>query len=414
MTEHTITIDAARLLLLSMQGLANPPARPAVKADVLDAIRRMGALQIDTIHVVARSPYLVLFSRLGSYEPVWLDELLADGQLFEYWSHAASFLPIEDYPLYVSRMPVLIERYYSAERRAALQPSIDQVMQAIHANGPVRSADFERSDKRRAGWWDWKEEKQALEYLHTRGHLMISRRDRFQRVYDLRERVQPGWDDTRALPLEEAQDELAVRAVRVLGAAPARWVPDYFRLPKLGMPKRLERLANSGRLERVSVEGWQEPWYIHVDTLPALDAVLQGQVRPTYTALLSPFDPLIWDRERVRTLFNFDYVLECYLPETKRRYGYFTLAILSAGALIGRLDAKAYRKEGIFEVRALYLEPGVEPTEETACTVAEALHRCANWHATPRVEIRGSEPEIFAQRVEHALAAIPADGKSHP
>ena len=161
---------------------------------------------------------------------------------------------------------------------------------------------------------------------------MIARRENFQRVYDLRERVLPGWDDARALPLEEAQDELTVRAVRALGAAPARWVPDYFRLPKTGMPARLERLAETGRLKRVAVEGRPEPWYVHPENLSLLEYALLGELTPTYTTLLSPFDPLIWDRERARVLFDFDFSLECYLPQAKRRYGYFLLPILHEGA----------------------------------------------------------------------------------
>jgi uncharacterized protein len=403
MTETILTIDAVRLLLLYTQGLVQPPAHQATKADILDAIHRMGALQIDTIHVVARSPYMVLFSRLGAYESAWLEEWEAEGKLFEYWSHAACFLPIEDYPLYVSRMHKHAQHYYTPEWSGQHQATIEVIMQQIRGNGPVRSADFERTDGQKGGWWNWKEEKRVLEYLHTVGELMIARREKFQRIYDLRERVYPAWDAVLALPLDEAQDELAVRSVRVLGAAPARWVPDYFRLPKQGMPARLERLAETGRLVRVAVEGWQDPWYVHPENLSLLEFALQGEIVPTYTTLLSPFDPLIWDRERVRTLFNFDYALECYLPEPKRRYGYYLLPILYEGHLIGRMDAKAYRKEGIFEVRALYLEPGVRVYEDTAQAVGAAIQRCANWHTTPRVEIRKSEPELFGKMIQASL-----------
>jgi uncharacterized protein len=352
MTQLTLTLNDARLLLLSVQGLTHPPAHPAAKADVLTAIRRMGALQIDTIHVVARSPYLVLFSRIGHYDPHWLEELLAEGELFEYWSHAACFVPIEDYPLYVSRMQRFFQRYYTPEWIAEHQTTVDQVITCIREGGPVRSADFERTDGRRGTWWDWKVEKQVLEYLYTMGNLMIARREKFQRVYDLRERVLPGWDRVEAPSLEQAQDELAVRAVRVLGLAPARWVPDDFRLPKQGIGKRLDALVDAGRLERVSVEGWAEPWYLHPENRSLLEYAAMGELEPTYTTLLSPFDPLTWDRERASVLFNFDYLLECYTPEPKRRYGYFVLPVLHEGQLIGRLDAKAHRKDRIFEVRA--------------------------------------------------------------
>lgn len=404
MTETILPLMTVRLLQLSAQGLANPPASPAVKTDVLAVIRRMGALQIDTINVIARSPYMVLFSRLGSYDPGWLDELEAEGHLFEYWSHAACFLPIEDYPLYVSRMDPYTQHYYSLDWREKHQETVELVMRRIHEQGPVRSADFERSDGKKGSWWDWKVEKQALEYLFTTGDLMITRREKFQRVYDLREKVLPTWDGAPAPELAEAQDELAVRAVRVMGAAPARWVPDYFRLPKQDMPKRFARLAEAGRLQPIAVDGRKEPWYIHPDDRPLLDSALRGEIIPTYTTLLSPFDPLVWDRERARTLFNFDYALECYLPEPKRHYGYYVLPILHRGELMGRLDAKAHRKDGLFEVRALYLEPNTPFNEDTAAAVAGAIQRCADWHATPQVTIARSDPPAFGEMVKACLA----------
>lgn len=412
-TIPTLTIQSVRNLLLAVQGVLQPPAHPATKEDVLSAIRRMGALQIDTINVVARSPYLVLFSRLGDYNPHWLEELLAEGKLFEYWSHAACFLPIEDYPMYVSRMEKWNKHYYTPEWVEKHQDTINLVMQRVRENGEVRSADFERTDGKKGTWWDWKVEKRILEYLHTSGLLMIARRENFQRVYNLRERILPGWEDPRPLTLEEAHDALTLRSVRALGAAPARWVPDYFRLPKMGMPARLERMVENGQLKRIAVEGRSEPWYVHPENTSLLEYALMGELTPTYTTLLSPFDPVTWDRERARVLFDFDFTLECYVPQAKRRYGYFLLPILHEGALIGRLDAKAYRKEGIFEVRAIYLEPTVKLREDTAQAVAGAIQRCAAWHGTPQVAIRKSEPEIFGQMLIQALGgqavAIPSD-----
>jgi uncharacterized protein YcaQ len=391
-----INLRTARHLLLAVQGLLHPPTHPADQDAVLAGIRRMGILQIDTINIVARSPYLVLFSRLGAYEMRWLDDLLASGALFEYWAHAACFIPIEDYPLYRSRMELLDRKQYSPEWRERNAAVIQKVIDAVHGNGPVRSSDFERTDGQKGSWWNWKEEKRILEYLHTSGELMIARRDKFQRVYDLRQRVLPDWDDSQALPLEEASDLLTERAVRHLGAAPARWVHDYFRLPKLGMAQRLERLADAGRLVRLTMQHSPDPWYLHPENLSLLEWALGSEITPTYTTLLSPFDPLIWDRERTRVLFDFDYSIECYLPESKRRYGYFSLPILHEGALVGRLDAKAHRKEGQFEVRAIYTEPAVSLNPDLLAAVAAAIQRCAAWHKTPEVVFRKSEPERLA------------------
>lgn len=392
MTLTTLTLTDARHMLLAAQGLAYPPVQPVAKADVLTAIRHMGVLQIDTIHVVARSPYLVLWSRLGDYTPAWLDELEAEGRLFEYWAHAACFIPIEDYPLYVSRMGEYIQHYYKKEWVDQRQETINLVLARIRADGPVRSADFERTDGQKGGWWNWKEEKRVLEYLHTVGELMIVRREKFQRIYDLRERILPGWNAAPTISLEEAQDELAVRAVRHLGAAPARWVPDYYRMPKLGIAARMARLAAAGRLLTVQLEDHAEAWYVHPENCTLLEAVQQRVIAPTYTTLLSPFDPLVWDRERARVLFGFDYNIECYLPQEKRRYGYFSLPILHAGQLVGRLDAKAHRQDGLFEVRALHWEAHALIQPEIWSAVSAAIQRCADWHGTPRVEIRASLP----------------------
>ncbi len=403
MTEPTLSFQNVRTLLLAVQGLLQPPARPAVKEDALSAIRRMGVLQIDTIHVVARSPYLVLFSRLGDYDPRWLDELLAEQRLFEYWAHAACFIPIEDYPLYVSRMEKWNRYYYTPEWIETHQEVTQKVLQRIRGNGEVRSADFERTDGKKGTWWDWKIEKRILEYLHTTGPLMIARREKFQRVYDLRERILPGWEGLPQLSHEEALDEFILRSVRALGAAPARWVPDYYRLPKVDMPARLERMANHGQLLRVHIQDRDEPWYVHPENLPLLEGALAGELVPTYTTLLSPFDPLIWDRERARVLFDFDFAIECYLPQAKRRYGYFLLPILHEGKLAGRLDAKAHRKDGIFEVRALYLEPTISLSEDLAQAIAGAIQRCAAWHATPQVAIRKTDPDLFGAMLAQAL-----------
>jgi uncharacterized protein YcaQ len=269
-------------------------------------------------------------------------------------------------------------------------------MGRIRSNGAVRSADFERTDGKKGSWWDWKVEKQVLEYLHTTGELMIARREKFQRVYDLRERILPGFDGSSALPTEAAQDEMAVRTVRALGAAPARWVPDYFRLPRQGIAARLERLVEEDRLLRVSVEGWKDPAYLHPENVSLLEWAAGGEVVPSAATLLCPFDPLVSDRARARELFDFDYSIECYLPQAKRRYGYFILPILVDGELVGRLDAKAHRKDGIFEVISLYLEPRIYPTEDLAASIAGALQRCAAWHRTPQVVLRRTEPEPFA------------------
>ncbi|MDZ4717179.1 MAG: crosslink repair DNA glycosylase YcaQ family protein [Roseiflexaceae bacterium] len=397
--------NAVRALMLAATGLDARPDSPAEKLDVLATISRMAVLQIDTIHIVARSPYLVLWSRLGSYQQRWLDELLADGALFEYWSHAACFLPIEYYPLYRSQMLHGQDRLrkYAHEWLAEHRALADHLLGHIRENGPVRSSDFERTDGQKGTWWNWKIEKQALEILLISGELMISRRHNFQRIYDVREQVLPSWDDAQIPTVAEVQRILALRAVQALGVAPARWIADYFRMSGSATPKIVRQLAAEGQLLTVEVEGWNEPGYVHPDNQVLAEKAAAGLIQPHLTTLLSPFDPLVWHRARASELFGFDYLIECYTPAPKRRYGYFTLPILRRGQLVGRLDPKAHRKEGLFEVKALHLEPGINPDEQLATDIAGTLRDCANWHATPDIVVRWADPPEFAELVRRAL-----------
>lgn len=400
-----LTRDEARRVMLAAQGLNERANHAATKEDVLGAIRRMGALQIDTIHVVARSPYLVLFSRLGDYEPRWLDDLLAEGALFEYWSHEACFLPIEDYALYRHRMIDAHELgwKYSHDWMRKHKEEVARVLEAIRKCGAVRSSDFERTDGKRGGWWSWKPEKRALEMLFSAGELMIRRRERFHRVYDLRERVLPSWDDSQLPPREKTERELVLKSVRALGVTQARWVGDYFRMNKKRAAELTRELAAEGALDTARVEGFDEEFYFHPEHAETLRRAQSGALNAELTTLLSPFDPLVWDRERALRLFDFDYKIECYTPAAKRRYGYFTLPLLRRGALVGRLDAKAHRKDGAFEVKSFHLESKVEITDELLRDVARALRECAAWHKTPTVSITQTAPKKLAAPLKCAL-----------
>lgn len=398
--------EGARRVMLAAQGLDHPPERPAARSNMLTAIRRMGVLQIDTIHVVARSPYLVLWSRLGHYEPRWLDELHAEGHLFEYWAHAACFLPIEDWPLYRRLMLDEVKGWTHAQPWLDAHPEVAAtVLTRLREEGPVLSAAFERTDGRRGVWWDRKPEKMALEALFNTGDVMIARRHNFQRVYDLRERVLPGWDDAATPSLADVRRTLIARTVRHLGVTTARWVPDYYRLSKQGVTEVLDRLVNDGQLLSASVEGWRERAYLPADCADLARGADNGAAAPTRTTLLSPFDPLVWDRERASAIFGFDYRIECYTPAPQRRYGYFSLPILRRGELVGRLDPKAHRKDGVFEVKALHLEPDVAVTDDLIDDLAAALHDIAAWHKTPRVVVRASDPPSVTARLTAALAS---------
>jgi uncharacterized protein len=384
-----LTLPNAKNLLLAAQGLLQPPSGLATKADVLSTIRQIGILQIDTINVVARSPYLVLWSRLGHYQPAWLDELLAEGALFEYWAHAACFIPIEDFPLFRWRMLKMRDAEYASHYWWPLSEDhtglIQRILERIRLEGPLRSSDFENKNKPQGGWWNWKDEKHVLEHLFNTGELMIARREKFQRVYDLQKRVLPGWDDCQACSEEESRRELVLKTVRAQGISRLSWVWHYYYLPKTGLVGLVKDLAKQGALLEVEVDGWPEPAYVHPDHQGLVDLAAAGSLEPTLTTLLSPFDPLVQDRTRARQEFGFDYTIECYTPQAKRKYGYFSMPILHRGALVGRLAAKAHRAKKVFEVKGLWLEPGWELKGALAEELGAALQRCAAWHGTPEV-----------------------------
>ncbi|WP_317205743.1 winged helix-turn-helix domain-containing protein [Janthinobacterium sp.] len=396
MSGLVLTLAAARALHLAAQGLTRPRRGKAVKADLLEAIRRMGALQIDTIHVVARSPYLVLWSRLGDYPQAWLEQLLSEGALFEYWAHEACFLPIEDYGLYRHRMldPAAMGWKYSAAWMEQRGAEVAAVLAHIRAHGATRSADFARGDGQGGAWWAWKPEKRSLESLFTAGALMIARRHNFQRYYDLAERVLPGWDDARMPATAERERALLLKSVKALGLARASWIADYFRTK--GARLDPEILVGEGTLLRARVEGWDEPVYLHPEHLELAGRAAAGALASSVTTILSPFDPVVWDRRRALELFGFDYRLECYTPAEKRRYGYFSLPILRRGALVGRLDAKAHRGAGVFEVKSLALEPATRPSARCAADIAGALRRLAGWHGCALVRLGQGVPQGFA------------------
>lgn len=384
-----LSLSAARALHLAAQGLRKPARHKASREAVLAAIRRMALLQIDTISVVARSPYFVLWSRLGAFDPAWLDELLTEGALFEYWAHEACLVPIKDYRLLRHRMldPAAMGWKYSAQWAAHHRTEIEQVLDRVRSAGPVRAADFERRDGGGKGWWDWKPEKRHLEVLFTLGQLMVARRHKFQRVYDLAERVLPGWDDREALTPDAARREMLSASCRALGVTLPAWVADYYRIKRLGSAAQLEELAGAGELIAVRVEGWKSPAYVHRDHAALLDEAQAGTLASAVTTLLSPFDPVVWDRKRALELFDFDYRIECYTPAPRRQYGYFALPILARGRLVGRLDAKAHRAQGVFEIKSIHLEAGVRPSLRLGADLGRCLRRCADWHGCPQLRI---------------------------
>ncbi len=393
-----LTPEAVRHAMLAAQGLLAPPAAPPRHSqDVLSCIRRMGYLQIDTIQAVARSPYLVLWSRLGDYPREWLDELHAGGHLFEHYAHALCFIPLAFFPYY-RRMMLDDQRVWSGWRRwAENHPEVlDHVRQRVQGCGPVCSSDF-KTVRMDTGWGGAKEEKIALDYLFASGEFMIPYRKKFQRYYDLTARVLPEWDDANAPDFETARRALVREIVRALGAAREDWVAPYLYFSKREITPVLESLAQEGDLLMVDVSDWEQPVYIHPDQVGLVESALVGKLIPAHTTLLSPFDPLISDRDRTRDLFDFDFKLEAYTPVRDRQYGYFCLPILHRGRLVGRLDPKAHRREKRMEIKHIYLEAGFVVDDDFIEALRQTLADFSAWHGMRTHEIGGCDsPELAA------------------
>lgn len=422
-----LSLPEARGLMLAAQGLLHPPGMEPGVEELRATIERLGAVQLDAISVVARSQYLVVWSRLGAYDAAQLDALTFPHRaVFEHWSHAASIVPMSDYAYYRPRMLRNRAHPWSdvGDWMARNADVTRSTLEAIRERGPMASADFERpAGARRAEPWDWygpKESRRALELLWTNGDLMVHSRRNGQKVYDLRERVLaeafgdgiPTDDD---LPVEEDQLRFFVlRTVRALGVVLPSWVWDYFRLPipdGAGRNKRavmagvLDALAREGQLVPATVEGLHEPSYVARERLADLER-LRGGGWPMRTTLLSPFDSLIWDRARARALFGYEVCFEAYVVPAKRRYGYFCLAILHRGRLVGRLDAKLERGERRLLVRALYLEPDVTASDALLGGLADSLSNLARFVGAETVTVERCVPERLAPALAERLAGV--------
>lgn len=392
-----LSLGSARNLHLAAQGLLKKPRRRARPADILATISSMSLLQIDTINIVARSPYLVLFSRLGHYVPGWLDEALLRGELIEYWAHEACFLPKKDFALVRHRMlnPEKMGWKYRPDWMVEHAGEIARLLAHIEANGPVRSADFEHPQKGAGGWWQWKPHKKHLEGLFTAGELMVTERRNFQRVYDLTRRVMPDWDDAlHLIELRDAERQMLENSARSLGIFRPEWLMDYYRLKGVAIKDVIAEWLAAEKVIALDVESLGI-MYLHCSLLPLLSRAQENKLKATHSAVLSPFDPVVWDRKRAQALFNFSYRLECYTSAPKRKYGYFVLPLLHRGALVGRMDAKMHRQQSELEIISLHLEEGIKPTNALLTGLRDALSEFGRWQGAQRIML-GNIPAALA------------------
>jgi uncharacterized protein YcaQ len=401
-------VSALRTVALHAQGLGNAAGPPPTRDRLFQTIQQIGCVQIDTLHMVRRSQYLVLWSRLGNYSPEDLDAMAsaADRRIFEGWQHAASLIPISEYRYQTPRQRKMREHpstwFNQLLDEARQKDIVPEVLERIRTEGALKVSNFESDGSRGGAWWNWRPAKVALEILYSNGDLMIAERVKFQRAYDLTERVLPAWVD-RTEPTAEERDRMWVElGARALGVCQLRHAGDYTWMGISHARPRVAELVKDGILIPIPgklANGETAELIIHRDNLPLLEQAADGALKAERTTFLSPFDNLWWANRRDEQLWGFHQSIEAYLPATKRVYGYFCLPILHKDQLVGRFDPKLDRKTSVLYLRALYLEPGIKATEELLTDTAASMRDFMAFHEAKELTIERSEPAGFAKKL---------------
>lgn len=390
-----LTADEARRIALAAQGFGGRrQAKLSSWRQISPVIGQMGLLQLDSVNVLVRSHYLPTFSRIGAYDRAALDaRAFAGGKkraLFEYWAHEASLLPLELHPLMRWRMQRAASGVgiytglsrFASENRDYVRAVVDE----IRRRGPLAASELDDPGTRSGPWWGWHKGKTALEFLFWAGEVTTGhRRGAFERVYDLTERVIPAEIGAIATPSEaDAIRALALAGAKAHGVATETDIRDYFRLPVAEARLALGELVEAGALRPVTVEGWKQQGYL-VDgaAIPA---------RATPTALLSPFDPLVWHRPRTERIFDFHYRLEFYTPGPKRIFGYFVMPFLHRGRLEARVDLKADRAAGRLRILGVFAEASLRKPEPMVTALAEELRHLAGWLDLADITVEADTP----------------------
>jgi uncharacterized protein len=402
---RTVDLGTARRLAIAAQRLSGRPPRSS-PAKVLDVVRAIRCVQLDPISVVARSPLLVLRSRLPSFRPEHLDTpLWTDRSLFEYWAHAASIVLSEDHPIHRYQMrtwPRAGSRFGEwAARNDALRRSI---LRQVGRRGPLRLRDFDGNAVSEAwvstGWTQERNVDQMVRFLWVQGKVMVSLRRGLEKWWDRADRVLPAQALAgRSLREAEVTRRAAQLSLRGLGIATPAHIKGHFTMDLYpGLPAVLERLERESLIERVEVvdDGSRLPgtWYVHRDDLAQLDRIERGRFVPRAT-LLSPFDNLIHDRKRSALMFGLDYRMEIYVPKAQRRYGYYAMPLLDGDRFLARVDPALDREGGRLLVHTVTPEDGIRPDRSTAATLAGAVHELARWLGADSVEVTGTVPPAW-------------------
>ena len=376
----TISPASARRIALAAQGFGRPHPEVVGTRQLNLLLERLGVLQIDSVNVFERSHYLPVFARLGSYDKALLDKLTfaRRGAYTEYLAHVATFIPMADYPLFGFRRDRLRERYGRDAWVTANRPMLDWLLRELAEKGPLPASRFEHEENVRKGpWWGWSDVKLGLEYLFNWGEVVSAGRLNFERVYALPEQIIPPGLLSARIPKDDAIRELVRRASRALGIGTVKDIADYYRLFNAETKAALQELTDAGEVRRVTVPGWSSPAYLHAEArIPR---------RVTAAALLSPFDPIVWERTRALEMFGFHYRIEIYTPAPKRIFGYYTLPVLIDEALAGRIDLKSDRQNGVLRVQSAWHEAGAPAGMEER--LVPLLRETAAWQGLGEIEV---------------------------
>ena len=405
---ETISAAQARRIALAAQGLGRPRSTEPGTRQLTGVISRLGLLQLDSVNVFERSHYLPVFARLGPYDKAALDRLTfaRKGRYIEYWAHEAAVIPIETWPLLRWRMEGFRQQmaddadHWMHDNRAM----IEWLRAELADKGPLPASAIEHdANKRNGPWWGWSDVKRGLEVLFKVGELVSGGRTRFERAYALPEQVLPGGILDAEVPRDASIRRLMEHAARAHGIGTTSDFADYFRLKTVDARPALRDLEDAGMLIPVRVHGWEragrpaEAWMHRDARIPRrIDA----------TALLSPFDPVVWERARAERMFGFRYRIEIYTPQPKRVYGYYVLPLLIDDRLVGRIDLKSDRQNGVLRVQASWTEP--DAPAETAARLAPLLGEIAAWQGLERVEVmaRGDLADALAAELGQRVTPV--------
>ena len=376
----SVSPASARRIALAAQGFGTQHPGLVGTRQLNLLMQRLGLLQIDSVNVFERSHYLPVFARLGSYDKALLDKLTfaRRGDYTEYLAHVATFIPTADLPLFGFRKARIRAKYAEHAWVVANRPMLDWLLAELAHKGPLAASRFEHEENVRKGpWWGWSDVKQGLEFLFDWGDVVSAGRRNFERVYALPEQVLPATVLGVEVDRDAAVRELVRRSVRALGIGTIGDVADYYRLYNAETKTALQDLVDAGEVRRVTVPGWSTPAYLHAEArIPR---------RIEAAALLSPFDPVVWERTRALQMFGFHYRIEIYTPAPKRIFGYYTLPVLIDEALAGRIDLKSDRQNGVLRVQSAWHEPGAPAGMEER--LVPLLRETAAWQGLGEIEV---------------------------